>query len=84
MEDNKFAELLNKEYNWPALYSFKFIVPRKNVSAVLALFPENSTKEKPSKNGNYISVNAKVEMKSAEDVLTIYARAGEVEGVIAL
>ena len=59
MEENKFKELLNKEYNWPAVYSFKFIVPLKNVSAVLSLFPKNSTTEKPSKHGNYINMRAK-------------------------
>lgn len=84
MEENKFKDLLNKEYKWPALYSFKFIVPKINAPTVVSLFPENTATEKPSKNGNYISVNAKVEMNNAEDVMDIYARASEVEGLISL
>ena len=27
-DEEKFKELLNKEYSWPAKYTFKFILPR--------------------------------------------------------
>jgi len=83
-KEQNFKELLNKEYNWPSFYSFKFIVPFKNVSEVRSLFPAETTSEKPSKHGNYISVNANIEMKNAEEVLDIYEKASKIEGVIAL
>jgi putative lipoic acid-binding regulatory protein len=84
MDTENFKELLNKEYTWPAVYSFKFIVPQKNVEEVTKLFPADSTKQNPSKNGNYVSVKAKVEMPSADAIADIYTAASNIEGLIAL
>ena len=83
-KNQNFKELLDKEYSWPAFYSFKFIVPFKDVSKVRSLFPPETTNEKPSKHGNYVSVNANIEMKNAEEVMDIYSKASEIDGVIAL
>ena len=84
MDTTNFKELLDKEYTWPAVYSFKFIVPKKNVEEVLKLFPSDETDQTPSKNGNYISVKAKVEMPDAKAVTDIYEAANNIEGLIAL
>lgn len=83
-QEQNFKELLDKEYSWPAFYSFKFIVPYKKASEIRQLFPAETTNEKPSRHGNYISVNANIEMKNSEEVMDIYAKASKIEGVIAL
>jgi hypothetical protein len=41
-----------------------------------------STRE--SKKGNYVSLSAETDMGSADDVIEIYRRAAEIEGVMAL
>lgn len=84
METENFKELLDKEYNWPAVYSFKFIVPLASLEEARKLFGAGDFIEKPSKNGNYISLNAKMEMKDSEAVMGVYEEANKIKGLIAL
>ncbi|MDH5602837.1 MAG: DUF493 domain-containing protein, partial [Cyclobacteriaceae bacterium] len=51
-----FKEKLDQEYQWPALYTFKFITPKEKVSEVKSLFIRHTIRERPSKKGNYISL----------------------------
>lgn len=87
MEDssiNSFKEKLDKEYNWPSLYTFKFIVPKGKEDEVKNLFSNHTTKEKASSAGNYISVTAEVMVQSSDKVIEYYIEANKVEGIIAL
>jgi uncharacterized protein len=88
MSDNlsrqNFKEKLDDQYSWPALYMFKFIVNKGKESEVVALFPFNEVTTKLSKNGNYISVTAKVMMGSSDEIIRIYEEAYKIEGVISL
>lgn len=84
METEKFKELLDKEYTWPAVYSFKFIVPKASLGEARKLFDSGDIVEKPSKNGNYVSLNAKVEMSGSDAVMEVYLKANKIEGLIAL
>ncbi|UII33468.1 DUF493 domain-containing protein [Fulvivirga ulvae] len=87
MEDssiNSFKEKLDKEYDWPSLYTFKFIVPKGKADEVRNLFSNHNTKEKSSSNGNYISVTAEVMVQSSDKVIEYYLEANKVEGIIAL
>ncbi len=79
-----FKKKLDEQYSWPALYMFKFIVSKGRESEVAALFPSNEVSTKLSKNGNYISVTAKVMMRSSDEIIRIYEEAYKIEGVISL
>jgi putative lipoic acid-binding regulatory protein len=79
-----FKEKLDQQHGWPTLYMFKFIVPSGKEEEVFALFPKNQLTTKASRKGNYVSVTAKVMMRSSEDVMAKYRAAHKIEGVLAL
>ena len=79
-----FKERLDKAYNWPALYTFKFIVPKNKENEVKQLFVNHNTKDKLSSNGNYISITVEVMAQSSDTVVDYYIEANKVEGIIAL
>ncbi len=81
---DSFREKLENEYNWPALYTFKFIVPQSNAGEIKALFENHEVIEKPSSKGNYISVTSRVMAQSSDYIIDIYIKASKVEGVISL
>ena len=84
----RFQKQLEESQNWPDLYMFKFIIksnshqidkltdlfnnPSKGVSLV------NSSKKK------FQSLTITIEMKSPQQVIAIYKKASEFEGVIIL
>jgi len=79
-----FYQKLDQQYNWPALYMFKFIVPRGKEQGIKRLFPKNDILKKQSKKGNYSSLTIQMMLNSSEEVIRIYTEAGQVEGVISL
>ncbi len=79
-----FREKLDNEYNWPALYTFKFIVPSDKSGEIKKLFQNHDVIEKASSNGNYISVTSKVMAQSSDYIIDIYIKASKVDGVISL
>jgi uncharacterized protein len=81
---DSFREKLDQHYTWPALYIFKFIVPTGKEAEVKQLFPNHTTVEKLSKQGNYTSVTVEMMMPSGEEVLSIYIEASKIEGIVAL
>jgi putative lipoic acid-binding regulatory protein len=81
---NSFREKLDQHYAWPSLYMFKFIVPSGKEEEVKRLFPNHNTSEKPSKNGNYVSVTVQMMMPSSEAVIKVYVAASSIDGLIAL
>lgn len=82
--DQQFKDQLDQEHQWPAVYMFKFIVPKGIETQIEALFNAEETSSKVSRRGNYVSVTARVTMGSSEEVIEIYRAANEIEGVIAL
>ena len=79
-----FREKLENQHKFPTEYLFKFIVPSKQIDKVKKLLPHINWIEKPSKNGKYISLGAKVGMQSSDAVIEIYKEAHLIEGIIAL
>ncbi len=77
-------EKLDQHYTWPSLYIFKFIVPAEKVEAVKNLFPKHESKEKNSKNGNYVSVTFQMMMPGSEAVIEVYNLVSGIDGIIAL
>jgi uncharacterized protein len=80
----RFKEKLDNNHIWPSVYMFKFIVPSEKEEEINKLFPKNELKSRFSKNKKYISITAKIMMRSSDDVIQIYVKAHKVEGVIAL
>ncbi|MEO1483723.1 MAG: DUF493 family protein [Myxococcota bacterium] len=79
-----FRRLLDDQYEWPSLYTFKFIVPAAKAPDVERLFPPGASSRRPSAKGNYISVSATMNVGSAESVIAMYEEAASIEGIIAL
>ncbi len=90
MNEDKFAELkkkLNETQSYPTVYMFKFIMDaqHRKIALIENLFSENAeiyTKE--SDKGKYISITVKEVMMSTEEIITIYTKASEIEGVMPL
>lgn len=78
---------LNAGNSWPQVYMFKFIVPSDNQKIALteSLFEDDAEiKLQPSSKGTYTSVTARVVMMDAEQIINIYKKASEIEGIISL
>ncbi|MCB0366431.1 MAG: DUF493 family protein [Bdellovibrionaceae bacterium] len=80
----KFKAILDKEYNWPCEYMFKFIVPKDSLPQVEALFPNNEIQFRDSRKGNYVSATISLEVDCADLVIAIYEKAAKINGLIAL
>ena len=83
-DDSAFKKQLDDHYEWPSKYLFKFIVPSGREGAFEHIFPGEDLKFRSSKGGKYISISADVVMNSSEEVMDIYRKAYEIEGVISL
>ena len=84
-DEEKFRELLDAEYSWPAKYTFKFVVSSGQIDEVKKLFStdaEISLKE--SSGGKYTSVTVSMESSDAGQIIDIYTRASAIEGIISL
>lgn len=72
---------------FPTVYMFKFIISSDNrkIALVENLFDEEAeilTKESGS--GKYISITSKQVVMTVEEIITIYKRAAEIEGIMFL
>jgi len=79
-----FRDLLDKEYSWPAEYTFKFIIPFEKQLEVEELFKEYSLKLRGSKTGKFLSVTFSKMCLDSNDVIKIYEVAKKVEGLMVL
>lgn len=79
-----FKEKLESVGQFPMLYMFKFIVPMGRENEVGMLFPKNEMILKPSSGGKYISTTIQVMMDGADQIIEIYEKASEIEGVISI
>lgn len=79
-----FREKLENEYEWPSLYTFKFIVPRQQEEAVVELFPKIEVSTKESSGGKYVSITARLMANSSDSIIAVYEKAQHIQGLIAL
>ena len=79
-----FRELLDTEYDWPASYPFKFIVPVAHLKMMESILSGSELRLRASKKGNYVSVSAKFVADSAEGIIDVYKDAAQIPGVISL
>jgi len=86
MEDKRFGGLRQKldKQEWPAFYMFKFIVPVAKEPALLNLFSKHTIERKISSNGNYVSITSTYFMESANEIIEVYKKAAEIEGIVSL
>lgn len=81
---SSFREKLEIQYEWPSLYTFKFIVPKAQEEAVTALFPKIEVSTKESSGGKYVSVTVQFMANSSDAIINVYERAQHIKGLIAL
>ncbi len=79
-----FKRKLEEEHSFPTIYMFKFIVPSGKENKVIELLPEGDITSKPSREGKYVSVTAKLMMPSSDEIIEIYNQTHRIEGLIAL
>lgn len=79
-----FKTALDAEHKFPTSYVFKFIVPKAQQSTFLDLFPSEKFEKKESSTGKFISFTLRRVLQSSDEVIHIYQRAYEVEGIISL
>lgn len=79
-----FKEKLDEVHNFPAYYTFKFIVPQDRKLEVEEIFQGEEVAVKSSKNGRFLSITATCFMNSSEEVIAIYKMASKIEGIVAL
>lgn len=83
-EFESFRLKLEQEYSWPALYTFKFICPKDKTEEVKEIFSNHEVKERPSRNGNFVSLTIKIMAGSSDIIIQRYLDVNEVPGIISL
>lgn len=79
-----FQKKLDAVHSWPSVYTFKFIVPKPKVAEVEAYFPINEIEKKPSSKGKYVSITVRMMASSSDEIVSIYRKTSEIEGIISL
>ena len=83
---NKLREHLTKDFNWPMVYMFKFIVPADNqkIALIQAKFSNEAIiTQNQSSNGKYISITVKEVMIDPDSVIEKYKEMEGIEGLMA-
>lgn len=79
---------LEKDFSWPSVYLFKFIIPSDNqkIALVESAFPSKESKIniRQSSNGKYVSISVKEVMMSPNEVIEKYQKLEGIEGLISL
>lgn len=73
--------------SFPYIYMFKFIIKadNKTMALVEVIFDDDADIiQKQSTKGNYISITVKQVVMSVDEIITIYEKAAEIEGVMSL
>jgi len=90
MKEDFFKSLqqkLNEQCEWPHVYMYKFIIPADNhkLALVEALFgAEAEITTRQSSSNKFISITAKEMVFSSDEVIAVYKKATEIEGIMSL
>ncbi len=91
MAANTFDELRKKLeesiVSFPYIYMFKFIIKADNKTmALIEVIFDNDAEiiQKQSTKGNYISITVKQVVLSVDEIIEVYEKAAEIEGVMSL
>ena len=80
----KMKALLENEYDWPANYRFKFIIPKEKEDEIELMFPKEKIEYRASKKGNYLSVTFQKLCQNSEEIIRVYELASTIKGLILL
>ena len=84
-EEARLIAILDEHHKWPAMYSFKFIVPAAKGKELEALIPEAERMEsRPSSGGKYTAYTFHCPMGSGREVMSVYARVKGIQGLVSL
>ena len=81
---DRFQNLLDDQTDFPSEYLFKFIVPISGLEDLKSVFGHFPVEVRESSKGNYVSVTARMEVHSSDEVIAVYSAAAEIEDVISL
>ncbi len=73
--------------SFPYVYMFKFIIKADNKTmALVEVIFDNDAEiiQKQSSKGNFISITVKQVVMNVDEIITIYEKAAEIEGVMSL
>ena len=70
-------QALDAEYQWPAAYTFKFVVPRSKKQDLSKFFPEHLIEWKESRTGKYCSLTCTQTMMSSDAIIDLYTEIKE-------
>ncbi len=84
-----FDKLLQENHDWPCKYSFKFIMPEPELKHFATLINDRMPYETPvtvnlSQKGKYASICFELECKSPREVLSLYHKVSDVNGLVSL
>ncbi|HUF08861.1 MAG TPA: DUF493 domain-containing protein [Rhodothermales bacterium] len=83
-DSGQFKRLLDEQNDWPAPFTFKFIVSKDQLEALREVLDGYDLRTRESRNGNYLAITLDPVMESSEDVLRIYGRASKIKGIVSL
>lgn len=87
---DQFSELrkkLEEQLSFPSVYMFKFIIKSDNrkMAMVESIFDEDADIiQNQSAKGNYTSITVKQIVMSVDEIISIYQKAAQIEGVMSL
>lgn len=77
-------ELLDSQHEWPGNYTFKFIVPGEKSIELKQIVQCEESFARPSRSGKYTSMTFDITCQSSDDVITIYQKVSQIEGIVTL
>lgn len=83
-DKDAFKEKVESEHKFPGEYVFKFIVPFHKKEEVVKILPKGSLSFRNSSGSKYQSITLKVNLKNADEVISVYEKAYKIEGIVAL
>lgn len=87
---DQFSELrkkLEEQLSFPSVYMFKFIIKSDNrkMALVESIFDEDADIiQNQSAKGNYTSITVKQIVMSVDEIISVYQKAAQIEGVMSL
>ena len=79
-----FKSSLEANYQWPAVFPFKFIVPKERSEQLIKLLGDASLSPRHSSGGRFIAYTMEKEVASSDEVIALYNQVSEIPGIITL
>ena len=84
MDFDKLRSLLENQYEWPQIYTFKFVGTPENKTQLIVCVGQAPCQERPSRSGKYVSYTFNVTISSTDEVISIYEEVIKISGIISL